>query len=495
MGIATSDKPFTERIKDAEADKFMRASVAKAQDSQFQKRTEARRQLGHWEGWRDLSAEIRQHVIKHLPDYLEEFSDNVQKNGGHVFFAKDGNEASAFIKQLAIKKNVHHVVKSKSMVTTEIGLDKELLTIPGLSLMETDLAEFILQEDNWDEPTHIVFPTLHKNRNQIQKVFEKLGYDGDNDPEHMARFVRHYLRNYFMQADFGITGCNFAIADNGMINLVTNEGNADISMAIPKTQVVVMGMERIVPSLKEAEVLDNVLCRSAVGQKLTSYCTFSKGKEADEADGPDDFYVVIVDNGRSKMLNTDFEPMLQCIRCGSCLNVCPVYRQVGGKGYGSIYPGPMGEVLSPILGGYQEFKELPYACSLCAACTETCPVKIPLHELIRHHRYVEMDELHLDHSPSNALLKAVGKGTSSPTLFNDAMRFAHIALEPFGKKTTPEDIKNLYPDGKINHLPAIAPKLAHGWVDVRDLAVPPKYHQNFRHWYRHYKEEEEQEND
>ena len=311
----------------------------------------------------------------------------------------------------------------------------------------------------------------------------------------MARFVRHYLRNYFMQADFGITGCNFAIADNGMINLVTNEGNADISMAIPKTQVVVMGMERIVPSLKEAEVLDNVLCRSAVGQKLTSYCTFSKGKEADEADGPDDFYVVIVDNGRSKMLNTDFEPMLQCIRCGSCLNVCPVYRQVGGKGYGSIYPGPMGEVLSPILGGYQEFKELPYACSLCAACTETCPVKIPLHELIRHHRYVEMDELHLDHSPSNALLKAVGKGTSSPTLFNDAMRFAHIALEPFGKKTTPEDIKNLYPDGKINHLPAIAPKLAHGWVDVRDLAVPPKYHQNFRHWYRHYEEEEEQKND
>ena len=138
---------------------------------------------------------------------------------------------------------------------------------------------------------------------------------------------------------------------------------------------------------------------------------------------------------------------------------------------------------------------MPYACSLCAACTETCPVKIPLHELIRHHRYVEMDELHLDHSPSNALLKAVGKGTSSPTLFNDAMRFAHIALEPFGKKTTPEDIKNLYPDGKINHLPAIAPKLAHGWVDVRDLAVPPKYHQNFRHWYHHYEEEEEQGND
>lgn len=494
MGISTSDKPFLERIKEAKADKFMRASVAKAQDAQFVKRTAARRELGDWNGWRDLSAQIRQHVIEHLPDYLEEFADNVHKNGGHVFFAKDGDEASAFIKQLAIKKNAHHVVKSKSMVTTEINLDQTLLTIPKMSLMETDLAEFILQEDNWDEPTHIVFPTLHKNRDQIQKVFQKLGYTGDNVPEHMAKFVRHYLRSYFMQADLGITGCNFAIANNGMINLVTNEGNADITMAVPKTQVVVMGMERIVPSLKEAEVLDNVLCRSAVGQKLTSYCTFSRGKLGNEADGPDDFYVVIIDNGRSKMLNTEFEPMLRCIRCGSCLNVCPVYRQIGGKGYGSIYPGPMGEVLSPILGGYPEFKELPYACSLCAACTETCPVKIPLHSLIRKHRVVETDQLHLDHSMTNAILKTVGIGTASPMLFNDAMRGAHVGLEPFGKKTTDQDVKNLYSDGKINHLPKVMPKLVHGWVDVRDLAVPPKYHENFRHWYKHHEAAKEAQN-
>jgi L-lactate dehydrogenase complex protein LldF len=497
MGIATSNKPFDERVKEAEADNFMRASVAKSQDAQFDKRTAARRELGNWEGWRDLSAQIRQHTIKYLPDYLEEFSDNVKKNGGHVFFAKDDKEASGFIKELAIKKHAKNVVKSKSMVTTEIDLDKTLLSIPGLALMETDLAEFILQEDNWDEPTHIVFPTLHKNRDQIQKVFQKIGYTGDNVPEHMAKFVRQYLRNYFMKADFGITGCNFAVANNGMINLVTNEGNADLTMAIPKTQVVVMGMERIVPSLKEAETLDNILSRSAVGQKLTSYCSFSTAKKVGEADGPDDFYVVIVDNGRSKMLNSEFEPMLQCIRCGSCLNVCPVYRQIGGKGYGSIYPGPMGDVLSPILGGYQQFRDLPYACSLCAACTETCPVKIPLHDLIRKHRYVEMDQLHLDHSMTNALLKTVGKGTASPALFADAMRGAHIGLKTFGKKTTEKDIKNLFPEGKVNHLPAIAPKLVHGWVDVRDLAVAPKYRENFRHWYKKNQQltEEEQKND
>lgn len=353
----------------------------KAQDAQFVKRTAARREMGHWNEWRDLAEQIRQHVIKYLPDYLEEFSNNVERQGGHVFFVQTEEEARNFIKELAIEKQAKKIVKSKSMVTTEIDLDKTLLTIPGTSLLESDLAEFILQEDNWDEPTHIVFPTLHKNRDQIQREFQKLGYDGDNNPQHEARFVRGYLRKYFMQADFGITGCNFAIASNGMINLDTNEGNADLTMAIPKTQVVVMGMERLVPTMKEAEVLDNMLARSAVGQKLTTYCTFTGKQVAGEVDGPEDFWVIVLDNGRSDALGTEFEPILQCIRCGAYMNVCPVYRHIGGQGYGSIYPGPLGEVLSPILGGYEKFEELPYACSLCGACTETCPVRIPLHSL------------------------------------------------------------------------------------------------------------------
>lgn len=482
MSIVTNSAPFKERLATAQQDHFMLNSVAKAQDAQFVKRTQARREFGHWNQWRDLAEQIRQHVIKYLPDYLKEFADNVQKRGGHVYFAKTDQEASDFIKQLAVEKKAKHIVKSKSMVTTEIGLDKKLLTIPGVHLLESDLAEFILQEDNWDEPTHIVFPTLHKNRDQIQKIFQKLGYDGDNDPQHMARFARRYLRNYFMQADFGITGCNFAIADNGMINLVTNEGNADITEAMPKTQVVVMGMERIVPSLKEAEVLDNMLSRSAVGQKLTSYCTFSGRKYDSEVDGPDDFYVVVVDNGRSKALGTEFEPILQCIRCGACLNVCPIYRHMGGKGYGSIYPGPVGEVLSPIIGGYDKFKDIPYACSLCAACTETCPVKIPLQALIRKQRIKEMDQLHLDHSMNNFLLKIVGIGTGSPFLFNQAEYWAHFGLGFFTHKTTADP--QLFSNGVINHFPFWVPALGHGWVDVRDLGGAPKYRQNFRHWYK-----------
>ncbi|MCT6918645.1 MAG: LUD domain-containing protein, partial [Bifidobacteriales bacterium] len=268
--LRTSKAPFLTRVKESEQDKFAQQAVAKAQDAQWVKREAARQELGNWEQWRDLGEQIRQHVIRYLPDYLEEFSDNVEKRGGHVFFAQTDDEAAQYIKQIAIEKKAKHVVKSKSMVTSEINLDPTLMTVPGLEVLETDLAEFILEEDDWDQPTHLVFPALHKNREQVRQVFEKkLGYKGDNDPQHMARFSRKVLRKHFLEADMGITGCNFAVADTGMINLVTNEGNADLAMCIPKTQVVVMGMERLVPTMKEAETMDNMLARSAVGQKLT----------------------------------------------------------------------------------------------------------------------------------------------------------------------------------------------------------------------------------
>lgn len=487
MSISTSKKPFLERVKESEQNPFMQTSVAKAQDAQWDKRTAARQELGHWEQWRDLGEQIRQHVIHYLPDYLEEFSDNVEKRGGHVFFADTDQDAVNYITQLANKKQAHHIVKSKSMVTNEIDLDKALLNLPDTTLLETDLAEFILQEDDWDEPTHIVFPTLHKNRDQIQKIFQKLGYTGSNDPERMAKFARSYLREKFLHADLGITGCNFAIADSGLINLVTNEGNADLTMAVPKTQVVVMGMERLVPSLKEAEVLDNMLSRSAVGQKLTSYCSFSGPKAADEVDGPEDFYVVILDNGRSKALGTDFEPVLQCIRCGACLNVCPIYRHIGGHGYGSIYPGPIGAVLSPILDGYEKFGDLPFASSLCAACTETCPVKIPLHKLLIRHREVMMDDLKTDHSFNNFLMHMAGIGTSTPALFKMALEFDHLGSAPLAKHT-PTSVENLFNHGHIEK----APSLAAGWTDVRDLPQPPKHQENFRHWYTRHQAEKAQ---
>lgn len=484
MPIKTSDQPFTTRLKESEADKFMQRAVAKAQDAQWDKRTASREDLGNWPQWRELGEQIRQHVVRYLPDYLERFSDNVEARGGHVFFASTDEEASAYIKKIAVDLDAHHIVKSKSMVSTEIDLDKKLLELPDRTLLESDLAEFILQEDDFDEPTHIVFPTLHKNRDQIQTIFEKIGYTGTNDPQEMARFARKYLRASFLEADMGITGCNFAVAENGLINLVTNEGNADLVMAIPKTQVVVMGMERLVPTMQEAAVLDTMLARSAVGQRMTSYATFCGPAMPDEIDGPENFYVVILDNGRSNALGGQFEQVLQCIRCGACLNVCPVYRHIGGHGYGSIYPGPIGAVLSPVLRGYEQFGDLPFASSLCGACSETCPVKIPLHELLIKHRAVMNDRLKLDHSFNNTVMHGIGMATGTPPMFRMALDVDHAMSGAMVKHGAPSAENFINHNGYFIH----APGMAKGWTDSRDLPRPPKHKENFRSWFKHHKE-------
>lgn len=484
MGLSTSTLPFKERIAKAASDQFAHGSIAKAQDVQYDKRETARAELGHWEDWRKLGQSIRQHVLNYLPDYLEEFSDNVDKRDGNVFFAQTTEEANDFILDIIKQQKGQHVVKSKSMVTSELGLDEKIEALPDTSVLETDLAEFILEEDDWDEPSHIVFPAIHKNRDQVQEIFKKIGYQGDNDPKRMARFARKYLREQFLAADIGITGCNFAIADSGLINLDTNEGNADLADSIPKTQIVVMGMERLVPSMKEAEILDNMLARSAVGQKLTTYVTFEGQKTAQESDGPENFYVVILDNNRSRALGTEFQEILQCIRCGACLNVCPVYRQIGGHGYGSLYPGPVGAVLSPILGGYEQFGELPYASSLCAACTETCPVLIPLHNLLIKHREVETDRLKMMHGFNDFQMRVVGMGTRSPFMFKMALRFKHFGLGPWTHHR-PVTATNFfaYNGAMITN----GPGMVGGWTDVRDLPAPPKHHDDFRVWFKQHK--------
>ena len=302
----------------------------------------------------------------------------------------------------------------------------------------------------------------------------------------MAKFARKVLREHFLSADIGITGCNFAIANNGMINLVTNEGNADLVIAIPKTQIVLMGMERIVPSMKEAEVLDSLLCRSAVGQKLTSYVTFAGKKVDEESDGPEDFYVIIVDDNRSNALGTQFQEMLQCIRCGACLNVCPVYRHIGGHGYGSIYPGPMGAVLSPILGGYEEFGDLPYASSLCGACTETCPVKIPLHNLLIAHRTVMADELKRTSKMEQFGMKMAATVTGSAPVFKFVEKVDHAGSAMMATQKEPA-VENLYNHG--GYLTK-APAIAKNWTDYRDLPRPPKAKDGFREWFKRHKAEQ-----
>ena len=333
--------------------------------------------------------------------------------------------------------------------------------------MRQILGEYILQLDDHEPPSHIVTPALHKNKEQIRDVFaSKTGYTNSSTPEELALHARNVLREHFLTADIGITGCNFAVAETGSICLVTNEGNADLVTALPKTQITVMGMERIVPTFEEMEVLVSLLTRSAVGQKLTSYITLLTGaRQALEVDGPEEFHLVIVDNGRSSILGSEFESILQCIRCAACINACPVYRHIGGHSYGSIYSGPIGAVLSPLLGGYDDYKELPYASTLCGACTEVCPVKIPLHELLHKHREVIVEREGRAPISETALMNAFGFGTASSSLYKFGSKVASTVMKPFTK------------DNMISNGPGPLKQ----WTNIRDFPSPEK--ERFRDWF------------
>jgi L-lactate dehydrogenase complex protein LldF len=423
---------FKKRVDDGVNNAFMRFAVSSAQERLRNRRLDAAEELGNWEEWRALGEEIRQHTLENLDYYLEQLTDNVAKRGGHVFFAQTSKKANEYIKSVAKKKRAKKVVKSKSMVTEEIHMNAALEEL-GCEVIETDLGEYILQVDDHDPPSHIVAPALHKNKEQIRDVFqERLSYKKTEKPEELALHAREMLRKEFLSADIGITGCNFAIAESGSISLVTNEGNARLTTALPKTQITVMGMERIVPTFEEFEVLVSLLTRSAVGQRLTSYVTALTGPRLPgEVDGPEEFHLVIVDNGRSAILGTEFQSVLQCIRCAACVNVCPVYRHIGGHSYGSIYSGPIGAVLSPLLGGYEDYKELPYASTLCAACTDACPVKIPLHELLHKHRQRIVEKEGKAPISEKLAMKAFGLGAASSSLYTVGAKVAPAALTPF----------------------------------------------------------------
>ncbi|MBW8348243.1 iron-sulfur cluster-binding protein [Bacillus sp. IITD106] len=468
MKINTGD--FKERVDTGIQNTFMRGAVSSAQERLQTRRLDAAKELGNWEEWRSLGEEIRQHVLENLDYYLYQLSENVSKRGGHVFFAETPEEANDYIRSVIEKKNAKKVVKSKSMVTEEINLN-QCLEEAGCEVIETDLGEYILQIDDHDPPSHIVAPALHKNKEQIRDVFtEKLNYQQTEKPEELAWHARQMLREEYLTADVGITGCNFAVAETGSICLVTNEGNADLVTALPKTQITVMGMERLVPTFEELEVLVGLLTRSAVGQKLTSYITVLTGaKDEGDVDGPEDFHLVIVDNGRSNILGGEFQSILQCIRCAACVNVCPVYRHVGGHSYGSIYSGPVGAVLSPLLGGYDDYKELPYASTLCGACTEACPVKIPLHDLLHKHRQVIVEKEGRAPISEKLAMKAFGLGAASPSLYKIGSKIAPTAMNPFT-------------DGnKISK--GVGPLKA--WTEIREFPAPNK--ERFRDWFKEHK--------
>lgn len=297
-----------------------------------------------------------------------------------MFFASTGGEAVEHIRRLLRDRSARLVVKGKSMASEEIGLN-HALEADGMTVIETDLGEYIQQVAH-EPPAHILAPAVHKSRTDVRDLFNSVhGTDLPEEPEVLTRFVREHLRERFLAADAGITGVNFAIAETGSFVIVTNEGNGRMCSSLQPVHVALMGMERILPSFRELAVMLPLLTGSATGQRVSTYLNVVSGpRRPEDPDGPEEVHVVVLDNGRSAILPTEFRSILHCIRCGACQNVCPVFRQVGGHAYGSVYGGPIGAVLTPLLRGFERAGDLPHASSLCAACTDICPVKIPLHE-------------------------------------------------------------------------------------------------------------------
>jgi L-lactate dehydrogenase complex protein LldF len=338
--------------------------------------------LGDVEVLRDRAHAIRMAVIDDLDGHVARFTEALEARGGHVFFAHTAAEASSYVADVCRRRGAKLAAKSKSMVSEEIGLN-EALEAAGVRPVETDLGEYILQLAG-EHPVHIVAPAIEKTAADVAELFSRVsGEDVPAELEALTRTARRLLRESFLQADVGITGANFGVSSTGSICLVTNEGNGRLVSSVPPVHIAVMGMERLVPSTADLAVLLKLLARSATGQKLTVYTTLITGpRRAEEPDGPEELHVVILDNGRTNLLRGRYREMLACIRCGACLNVCPVYRKTGGAAYGPVYSGPMGAVLLPLLVGLEQAPSLPHASSLCGACTDACPVKIPLHELL-----------------------------------------------------------------------------------------------------------------
>ncbi len=380
------EKTYDERLQDQLNKTFVRSATASAQDRFNERREQLAQTTPHWDELVAQAAAIRAHTLDHLDEYLAQFFAEAEKNGASLHFCPTSKDAAEAVLNIIRDVNGKRVVKSKSMLTEEINLNKVLLS-HGIDVTETDLGEWILQLDDWDAPSHILGPATHKDRHQVYDLFVKNGYTGTKDIPEMARFARGQLREKFLAADVGITGCNFAIAETGTVSIMTNEGNGRMVTTLPKTQIVVMGLERLVPTLSDFEAIMQVFPRSAVGVNTSSYLSLTTGPRGEgELDGPEALHIIVLDNGRSDILASDFRDMLRCVRCGTCQNVCPVYRHATGHSYGSIYAGPMGVVLTPLLVGYGAAHDLIYASTLCGECSANCPVQIPLHELILRHR-------------------------------------------------------------------------------------------------------------
>jgi L-lactate dehydrogenase complex protein LldF len=438
-----------------------RASVYESTKTTHEKRTKLLfDQFADPNRLRELAGEIKQHAIENLDTLLPQVEAKLKANGAQVHWASTGEAACETVRKIMEARGAKKMVKSKTMVSEEIELE-HYLEKHGMEVLETDLGEFIIQIDH-DHPSHIVRPIIHKNRREIAQSFEREGLGAYNDdPETITRRARHFLRHKYLEADVGLTGANFISAESGRIVVVTNEGNSRFCLAATRVHIALIGIEKVVARDRDLGILLNLLGRSGTAQDLTVYTEFISGpKSPAQPDGPEEMHVIFIDNGRTEVLASDCREILRCIRCGACLNVCPVYRQASGHAYRSVYPGPVGAVLSPLLMGerFPDKADLPKASSLCGACNEVCPVNIPIPDLLLRLRARAKEEN--VPSPGTPPMGAWALLASQPTAWRAAL---------FGGK-----VMNFMPT-KLLPIPALR-----AWEDRREL---PKWRGGeFRKW-------------
>ncbi len=446
---------FRSRAQRSLADARLQRALLRLQEKFVRGRADAVAEIDDFEALRDTGAAIREQALADLDVYLERFESRVVDAGGRVHWARNADEVNQQVVEIARRHDVRLVAKSKSMVTEECAVN-EALEAAGIRVLETDLGEYILQLAH-EPPSHIVAPVVHKSREEIADLFRlHHGTPRKTDIGDLCREARETLRPGFLDADMGISGANFLVAETGSAVILTNEGNGRLVTTLPRVHVAITGVEKVVPTLADLAVLLRLLPRSATGQTITNYVSLLTGpRAANEHDGPEHFHVILVDNGRTSLLAGKLRPMLRCIRCGACMNHCPVYQSVGGHTYGWVYPGPMGAVLTPAFAGLEHARDLPDASTLCGACAVVCPVKIPLPDLMRTLREQSFDE-RLRPLGERLALRLWAWAAAHPRIYHGAARLAARLLRRMAAS-----------DGLSHHLSGAA-----GWTDFRDLPAP-----------------------
>jgi L-lactate dehydrogenase complex protein LldF len=456
---------FKARAGEKLADVKLQAALKKLQSNFVRGRADRVAELENFEAIRDAGAAIRQRALDHLDLYLEEFERNATARGAVVRWAETAEEANRIVCEIAARHSVRKAVKSKSMVSEECGLN-EALAAAGVEVIETDLGEYILQLAH-EPPSHIVAPVVHKSREEISALFEeKHRTPRKTGIAELTREARERLRPHFLSADMGISGANFIVAETGSTLIVTNEGNGRMVTTLPRVHVAITGIEKVVPTLEDVATLLRLLPRHGTGQTLTNYVSITTGVRGEgDLDGPEHFYVILVDAGRTRLIGGELQPMLRCIRCGACMNHCPVYQSVGGHAYGWVYPGPMGSVLTPMYVGLENALDLPNAATFCNQCGVVCPVKIPLPDLMRKLREAQF-ERGLKPAGERAALALWRWFAQRPALYALAAAAAARVLAWMGGH-----------ERLIRRLP-----LGSGWTGGRDLPAPQG--RTFRELYR-----------